>query len=429
MPPKLSGEYVIPDGVVNIPQTAIDYNGLTKITIPASVTTIANLNFAGLGLLTDVTVNWANPSTCTTSSQSFQADQSKIILHVPIGTKALYEAHSLWGSGFMAITSDTGTMDDPFIVRDLAALQKVGSNTDGWTLAANYRQKADIDLSSITNWTSIGASLRFTGSYDGGGYTISNLKFNAAENDRGLFGRIGDGAYVKNIKLTNVAVSGSTSVGAVVGYVITSNSTVENCSVAGGSVTATSQSAGGVVGENNGTVKNCYSTATVTSVGYAGGVVGHNGGVVENCYSTGAVTDYPTSASSCAGGIAGGGAGTIRNSVAINPNVRSVTTNNNNVGKVLGYNTGTSNLQSNFANHDMIVQHSWNGSSGTNKSISSGTETSDGSGVSLTLTGGLGTDTWWTDPRWKTDEGASAWDFSETGPWTWNSTLSLPVLK
>jgi hypothetical protein len=54
-------------------------------------------------------------------------------------------------------------------------------------------------------------------------------------------------------------------------------------------------SVGGLVGQNTGTVSNCYSAANVTGTWVAGGLVGSNGdiyygGSVRDCYSTGGIT-------------------------------------------------------------------------------------------------------------------------------------------
>ena len=47
---------------------------------------------------------------------------------------------------------------------------------------------------------------------------------------------------------------------------------------------------GGVVGENNGTVENCYNTGNVVGNKWVGGVCGYNDGTNNNCYNTGKVT-------------------------------------------------------------------------------------------------------------------------------------------
>ena len=52
----------------------------------------------------------------------------------------------------------------------------------------HWLQTADIDVSSVTNWTPVGTStLPFTGYYHGAGYTISKVKITASGAYKGLF--------------------------------------------------------------------------------------------------------------------------------------------------------------------------------------------------------------------------------------------------
>ena len=97
------------------------------------------------------------------------------------------------------------------------------------------------------------------------------------------------------------------TVGGIVGEIDSLNAVVENCYFTG-RITVSAQadgtepgavarvSAGGIVGRNDGIVRNCYNTGTVESLGataegtskeyeYVGAAVGeNNGGTVENCY-------------------------------------------------------------------------------------------------------------------------------------------------
>ncbi len=72
--------------------------------------------------------------------------------------------------------------------------QKVASGTDGWTEYAHYLQTANINLSSINNWTSIDIAYGFPGTYDGGGYTISNMRIDQPyATEQGLFREVREG--------------------------------------------------------------------------------------------------------------------------------------------------------------------------------------------------------------------------------------------
>jgi hypothetical protein len=85
---------VIEDGIANIPTGVFaGCASLTSISIPASVTEIGNYPFADTNL-TDVTVEWATPLDVPVPNDLYFPAAT---LHVPSGTKALYEAHPAWG--------------------------------------------------------------------------------------------------------------------------------------------------------------------------------------------------------------------------------------------------------------------------------------------------------------------------------------------
>ena len=159
---------------------------------------------------------------------------------------------------------------------------------------------ADIDLGDET-WTPI---MGYTGTFDGGGHTISGLYVDSDTGRAGLFGSVAGGT-VRNLAVEGkVTASGETSENySYTGGVVGENSgTVENCAfsgiVADNSVIRNNAiCVGGVAGYNTGTVQNCYSTGSVTAtddgdspviLSFTGGVVGRNGGLpdgtVKNCY-------------------------------------------------------------------------------------------------------------------------------------------------
>ena len=97
----------------------------------------------------------------------------------------------------------------------------------------------------------------------------------------------------------NDAISGTGSVGGVAG---TNNGEIRGCDVTiSGTINGIGGTVGGVVGKNTGggTVTACYSTGAVSGT-TAGGVVGQNSGSVPACCSTGAVSDTGS-----AGGVVG----------------------------------------------------------------------------------------------------------------------------
>ena len=130
----------------------------------------------------------------------------------------------------------------------------------------------NITLNSSEEWEPIGIiSQQYSGTFDGNGHTISGLYIDSSGVDyKGLFGYVGSSGKVQNL-----SVSGDINGGWYVG---------------------------GIAGQNNGSVKNCYNTGAVSGSGwYVGGVVGDNSGIVTNCYNTGSVSGY----SNAVGGVVG----------------------------------------------------------------------------------------------------------------------------
>jgi small nuclear ribonucleoprotein (snRNP)-like protein len=148
---------------------------------------------------------------------------------------------------------------------------------------------SDVDMTGIS-FDPIGKAKAFLGTFDGGNNTISNLTITGTEKSVGLFA---NARTVKNIKMSNVNITGSDYVGAIVGYGICTR--VENCHVDGGTITANvlnkdgGAKVGGIVGyltsQPDAWVKDC-SVKNVTVKGYrdVGGIAGMAQLVSGQCY-------------------------------------------------------------------------------------------------------------------------------------------------
>ena len=131
-------------------------------------------------------------------------------------------------------------------------------------------------------WTPIAPNTAtYAGKFDGQGHTISGLYFNNEEEDYvGIFGQLRDGGEIQNVGLKNSYFRGRNYIGGVVGE---NNGTVENCYNTGNVVG--NKWVGGVCGYNDGTNNNCYNTGKVTGTSYVGDVCGQNDkGTLTNCY-------------------------------------------------------------------------------------------------------------------------------------------------
>ena len=203
---------------------------------------------------------------------------------------------------------------------------------------------ADITLPTVaegeSNWTPIGTYdhyyNRYTGTFDGGGHTITGLTINQSGTDHvGLFGCIGGRGTVKNLTLENVNIIGHDNVGGVVGSTDYDSSTVTGCTVSG--TVSGNSNVGGVVGYNYmSNVIGCTASGDVTGMGdRVGGVVGYNftNGRVNACYhASGSV-----SGANFVGGVVGD---TDHRLTACYNASGDVTSKGDFVGSVAGYNSG-----------------------------------------------------------------------------------------
>lgn len=201
--------------------------------------------------------------------------------------------------------SGFGYTSHPYLVSTAKHLNEVKNN-----LAATYIQTNDIDIGSILNWVPIGENSNnaFTGTYNGSGFIIRNLKVDKTVVDgdafAGLFGAVGSNGKILGLGVENGVVSGTGNnayVGGIAGY---SGGTIELCYYTGNvnsyavSNTRNISLASGLVGYNVGSLSVSYSNANidaqtkapsaVSSAVYSGGVAGFNlGGTITHCYSGG----------------------------------------------------------------------------------------------------------------------------------------------
>lgn len=147
----------------------------------------------------------------------------------------------------------------------------------------------------------------YAGTFDGGGHTVRGLSIHATTANQGLFGVI-NGATIQNVKVEGNVTSSGNNVGGIVGRL--QQGSVRNCSFSGSVTTTMSRGyVGGITGYAGNTaaemanIEGCANTATVTGAtrGTVGGIVGYAKYTkITNCYNTGSVNGATR-----AGGIAG----------------------------------------------------------------------------------------------------------------------------
>ena len=199
-----------------------------------------------------------------------------------------------------------------YTVTSADGLMNVAELVNGGKTDINITLDKNIDLTG-KGWTPIGTSFKnsYTGTFDGGGHTITGLTVTTNDKYAGLFGYIGNAGTVKNVVMEGVLITsnnGSSQAGGVAGF---SRGTIENCSVSG-SVSGTVY-VGGVVGvQIGGSITGCSSSATVKGTVDVGGVAGqtNSSATLTACYATGNVTiEIAPKKNIAGGGLVGMNAG------------------------------------------------------------------------------------------------------------------------
>ena len=257
-------------------------NDLTSVTIGSGITAIGNNAFNGCSSLTRVDIEKTGglvalgtgafsgcnalasivvptPALAVQYKTATNWSDHAAKLRVPLGDY-LFTATDEGGTAAYAITNET----------DLRNLASANDNGDyqGIATGKTFRQTANISLGSVIFMPIGNSTTTFTGTYDGGNYTISGL--NESKIDRvvhyGLFGYVKNGT-VRNVRLVNPTVSVdvkdnengiycATLVGGAAG-----STTVENCVVINPTVQSNVKPKGAIIGrvyDSSITLRNLY---------------------------------------------------------------------------------------------------------------------------------------------------------------------------
>lgn len=212
---------------------------------------------------------------------------------------------------------------------DYVLMNNLDEDTDG------YDELVDTE----DGWPPIGSEERsFTGRFYGNGYSISDLYINRSRigyDHIGLFGNLGGSGLIEDVVLIDVDVTGSQSIGGLVGYL---DGTLMG-SYATGYVHG-AQMVGGLIGFNNGTVRSLYTSVEVgadpvyfPASASVGGLTGINQGEIFSSYSIGKVITTESNA----GGLVGYNYGLVSNSYA-RGNVEGFDYEVTHIGGLVGWN-------------------------------------------------------------------------------------------
>ena len=228
-----------------------------------------------------------------------------------------------------------------YTVYNADGLLNVAELVNGGKTDINITLDKNIDLTG-KDWTPIGTSFdnSYTGTFDGGGHTITGLTITTKDQFVGLFGYLDKAGTVKNVVMEGIQITSNHMFGNTGGVAGFSWGTIENCSVSG-SVSGTN-CVGGVVGSQKaGSIIGCSSSAIVKGTRYVGGVAGEKWGTMTACYATGNVTlEINSPQDLSGGGVVGlnGGSTVLACYATGNVNSKGSNTGNVHIGGLFGDN-------------------------------------------------------------------------------------------
>ena len=244
------GAFVIPNSVTSINYTAFDgCTNLTSVTIPGSVTSIGDYVFYGCSALKDVTVEWKTPLSLSYDNNTFDISYTPTAtLHVPAGTKSLYQAAAVWKDfGNIVEESSSYTLSISldslnFIASGEQQTFAITSNTD-WTVSssaswltvssASGSNSSTITVTAIENTATIQRTATITVSGTGVVAQTISIKQDAAEipsvvlNETQTVGVDGRGIIELNLSIpSNATLTGTFEITLPAGITLNEDSTV-----------------------------------------------------------------------------------------------------------------------------------------------------------------------------------------------------------
>ena len=270
-------------------------------------------------------------TTSSSTANPYTVSSSDTNLCVSVNTAKT--AYKSWAT--MADTSwydaeepaDAYTLTTAEQLAGLAKLVNDGVDFEGVaiTLGADISLANTDGTSGIRNWSPIGynASAPFKGTFDGAGHTVSDLCIansvsGAVSTLRGLFGAT-DGATIENVTISGSIVGASSNVCGGIVAQASNATTVKDCT-SHVAVTGTASKVGGIVGSMTGTadqeaaalgqISGCTFNGTLEGAGASGqaGVGGIAGvcsyGAIESCLAKGTVS-LTSGSNGSLGGIVG----------------------------------------------------------------------------------------------------------------------------
>lgn len=235
------------------------------------------------------------------------------------------------GATFTRALGGTGAAGSPYLLTDVFGLQGISDGN-------SYALANSISAAPLSSFDPIDYA---GGTLEGNGFSINGLTISTSSFG-GLFNNL-DG-NVQNLRINGASVS-SGGGGILAG---TNGGTISGVSVSG-SFSSSDEQAGGLVGFNDGTIIDSFSTASVTvatteaNLVVAGGLVGENNGTITRSHATGTVSGS-TAGDFSVGGLVGDNNGLVQDSYATGSvsgsNQSSAPGDSATLGGLVGFNNG-----------------------------------------------------------------------------------------
>ncbi|WP_139958987.1 VPS10 domain-containing protein [Flavicella sediminum] len=196
---------------------------------------------------------------------------------------------------FAQYTAGNGSESNPYSISSANQLINLSQTPSDWT--KHFKLTNNIDMNGLS-FTPIGNSTQsFSGNFNGGFYTISNLSITPPTellNGTGMFGKVRGHIYNLGISNVSIDINGYSRVGAFAG-ILEAGGTIKQCFSLGGTINVGNGGwTGGIVGAmfsgSANTVQDCYSSTNISGSWGCGGIVG----VTRGAHSIDRVVFYGT---------------------------------------------------------------------------------------------------------------------------------------
>lgn len=176
--------------------------------------------------------------------------------------------------------ANNGSEARPYTVSTFAQLKDlVGRHND-----RHFKQTADIDANYQEITPLFSEDDPFTGTYDGGNFTIKNIVDALELSNVGIFRKVGKDGVLKNMVVEKSSFTGQADVAAFAGM---NEGTIQDCTVKESTFKATDGRSGAIASNNSGVIRGCKvfdsSISTTNSNAGAGAVSGYSKGTIAEC--------------------------------------------------------------------------------------------------------------------------------------------------